>query len=304
MDPTGLPFDTERMVAGLRPWIECESPTWDADAVERMLDLAASELVAMGALVERIPGSGGFAGCRRARLPHVRPGPGILVMGHLDTVHPAGTLTALPFRREGDKVYGPGIQDMKGGIYAALEALRQLAAAGIATALPVTVLLTPDEEVGSPSTRAVIEAEARNHRIVLIPETAQSDGGVTTGRYAIARFNLRASGRPSHAGARLAEGRSAIKEMARQILAIEAMTTPDCTFSVGVVHGGRWVNCVSTLCEGEALSMAKRQADLDRGVERMLALSHQGPDGIGFEVTRGVTRPVWEPNQATLALYD
>ena len=86
------------------------------------------------------------------------------------------------------------------------------------------MLLTPDEEVGSPSTRALIEAEAARHRAVLVPEPAQSNGGVTTGRYAIARFNLRATGRPSHAGARLAEGRSAIAEMARQILAIEAMT--------------------------------------------------------------------------------
>jgi glutamate carboxypeptidase len=303
MDPNGLPFDTERMIAGLRPWIECESPTWDKAAVERMLDLAAAELAAMGASVHAIEGTGGFAGCRVATLPHPKPGPGVLVMGHLDTVHPVGTLEALPFRREGEKVYGPGIQDMKGGIYAAFEALRQLAAAAITTSLPVTVLLTPDEEVGSPSTRDVIEAEAGKHRIVLIPEPAQSDGGVTTGRYAIARFNLRASGRPSHAGARLAEGRSAIKEMARQILAIEAMTTADCTFSVGVVHGGRWVNCVSTTCEGEALSMAKRQPDLDRGIERMLALTHQ-TDGIAFEVTRGVTRPVWEPGPATMALYE
>jgi glutamate carboxypeptidase len=303
MDPNELPFDADRMLAGLRPWVECESPTWDAPAVQRMLDLAASELAAMGATVDSIAGNGGFAGCVRAALPHERPGPGILVMGHLDTVHPIGTLAALPFRREGERAYGPGIQDMKGGVYAAFEALRQLQTAGIPTALPVTVLLTPDEEVGSPSTRALIEAEAARHRAVLVPEPAQGDGGVTTGRYAIARFDLRATGRPSHAGASLAEGRSAIGEMARQILAIEAMTTPDCTFSVGVVHGGRWVNCVATTCEGEALSMAKRQADLDRGVARMLALSHRG-EGLAFEVTRGVTRPVWEPGPATLALYE
>jgi glutamate carboxypeptidase len=303
MNAAELPFDTDRMLAGLRRWIECESPTWDKQAVERMLDLAAGELAALGATVDRIEGNGGFAGCRRATMPHAQPGGGILVMAHLDTVHPVGTLAALPFRREGGKAYGPGIQDMKGGTYAAFEALRQLAAAGVATKLPVTVLLTPDEEVGSPSTRALIEQEAARHRVVLVPEPAHGDGGVTTGRYAIARFNLRATGRPSHAGARLADGRSAIKEMARQILAIEEMTTPDCTFSVGVVHGGQWVNCVATTCAGEALSMAKRQPDLDRGVERMLALSHES-DGLAFEVTRGVTRPVWEPSPATMSLYE
>jgi glutamate carboxypeptidase len=91
--------------------------------------------------------------------------------------------------------------------------------------------------------------------------------------------------------------------MARQIVAIDAMTTEDCTFSVGIVHGGQWVNCVATTCAGEALSMAKRQADLDRGVERMLALSGTSND-VTFSVTRGVTRPVWEPDAGTMALYE
>ena len=219
MDPLTLPFDTDSMLEGLRAWVECESPTWDAVAVQHMLHLAAAELAAMGAEVRLLPGSMGFAGCVHARLPHHDSGPGILVLGHLDTVHPVGTLEALPFRRDGGKAYGPGIQDMKGGVYIAFEALRQLARAGIASALPVTVLLTPDEEVGSPSTRALIEAEAARQKLVLVPEPAQSDGGITTGRYAIARFNLRATGRPSHAGARLSEGRSAISEMAKQVLA-------------------------------------------------------------------------------------
>ena len=192
---------------------------------------------------------------------------------------------------------------MKGGNYAALEAIRQLRRAAIETPLPITMLLTPDEEVGTPSTRDIIEAEAARNKYVLVPEPALANVGVVTGRYAIARFNLEASGKSSHAGARLAAGRSAIREMARQILVIDGMTSEDCTFSVGIVHGGQWVNCVSSSCRGEALSMAKRQADLDSGVERMLALSGTN-DGVAFTVTRGVTRPVWEPNAATLALYE
>jgi glutamate carboxypeptidase len=91
--------------------------------------------------------------------------------------------------------------------------------------------------------------------------------------------------------------------MARQIIAIDAMTSDDCTFSVGIVHGGQWVNCVATTCSGEALSMAKRQADLDRGVERMLALSGTAND-VTFTVARGVIRPVWEPDPGTMALYE
>ncbi|MFL5153896.1 MAG: M20/M25/M40 family metallo-hydrolase [Microvirga sp.] len=304
MNPTNLPFDADAMLAGLRPWIECESPTYDAAAVNRMMDLAARDLALMGARIERIPGRMGFGDCVRARFPHPREDePGVLVMGHMDTVHPVGTLAALPFRRDGERCYGPAICDMKGGNYVALEAIRQLARAGIETPLPVTVLFTPDEEVGTPSTRDVVEAEAARHRFVLVPEPATAEAGVVTGRYAIARFNLETVGRPSHAGARLAEGRSAIRAMARRIIEIEAMTSDDCTFSVGVVHGGQWVNCVATTCRAEALSMAKRQADLDQGVERMLALTGTADD-VAFTVTRGVTRPVWEPDAASLALYE
>lgn len=298
-----LPFDAEEMLRGLRGWVECESPTHDPAAVNRMMALAARHLALMGAAVEIIPGRMGFGDCVRARFPHESREKGTLVLAHLDTVHPVGTLaTGLPFRREGDIAYGPGIQDMKGGTYLALEAIGQLIKAGIPTSRPVTVLLTSDEEVGSPSTRDLIEAEAARHAVVLVPEPARPDGGVVTGRYAIARFNLRTTGRPSHAGARLAEGRSAIREMARQILAIEAMTTEDCTFSVGVIRGGQWVNCVATHCDAEVLSMAKRQADLDAGVAKMLGLRSSTND-VTLEVTRGVTRPVWEPDARVLALH-
>ena len=304
MNPANLPFDSEAMLKGLRAWVECESPTWDAGAVDRMLDLAARDMAIMGATIERIAGRQGFGGCIRARFPHPKQGePGILIAGHLDTVHPVGTLEKLAWRRDGNKCFGPGIFDMKGGNYLALEAIRQLKRASFTTPLPITVLFTPDEEVGTPSTRDIIEAEAARSKYVLVPEPGRPHNGVVTGRYAIARFNLEATGKPSHAGATLAAGRSAIREMARQIIAIDAMTGDDCTFSVGIVHGGQWVNCVASRCSGEALSMAKRQADLDRGIERMLALSGTVND-VTFTVTRGVTRPVWEPDAGTMALYE
>lgn len=304
MNPVDLPFDTETMLQGLRLWVERESPTFDAAAVERMLDLAASDMAAMDAKIERIAGRQGYGGCVRARFPHPKLGqPGILIVGHLDTVHPVGTLQKLPWRRDGNKCFGPGIYDMKGGNYLALEAIRQLARAHIATPLPVTVMFTPDEEVGTPSTRDTIEAEAARNKYVLVPEPGKPGNGVVTGRYAIARFDLEATGKPSHAGATLSSGRSAIREMARQIIAIDGMTSNDCTFSVGIVHGGQWVNCVPSKCTGEVLSMAKRQADLDQGIKRMLALSGIAND-VTFTVSRGVTRPVWEPNSGTMELYE
>src|SRR5277367_5766396 len=103
----GLPFDLETMPLGLRPWVECESPTYDPAVVDRMLDLAARDLAIAGAAIERIAGRGGFAGCVRARFPHPRTdAPGVLIAGHMDTVHPIGTLRELSWRREGDKCFG------------------------------------------------------------------------------------------------------------------------------------------------------------------------------------------------------
>lgn len=305
MDVAKLPIDTDAMLAGLKPWVECESPTWDAMRVGAMMDVAARDMAILGARIERIGGRMGFGDCIRASFNTGDASkPGILIMGHLDTVHPVGTLAKLPWRREGDKCYGPGIFDMKGGNYIALEAIKQILRANVKLALPITFLLTSDEEVGSPSTRDLIEAEAARHKYVFVPEPARPNGGVVTGRYAIARFNLEAVGRPSHAGARLKDGRSAIRIMADMIPQIESMTTSDCTFSVGVVHGGQWVNCVSSSCTGEALSMAKKQEDLDKGVEQMLALSKDNRNDGQFIVTRGVTRPVWEANAKTMAIYE
>ena len=306
MQPLDLPFDVDEMLLGLKPWIECESPTHDAAAVDRMMDLAAYDLATLGAQVERIPGRMGFGGSVRAHLPHPDRGrvPGILILGHMDTVHPIGTLEVLPFKREGDICFGPGLMDMKGGNYISVEAIRQLIRAGLQTPLPITVLFTPDEEVGTPSTRDLIEGEAARSAYVLVPEPGHDDGGVTIGRYAIARFNLRTVGQPSHAGARLSDGKSAIAAMARKIIEIEEMTGPDCTFSVGVIHAGQWVNCVSSFCDAQALSMAKKQEDLDDGIARMLALQ-ESVNGVAFEVTRGVTRPVWHPDQpGTLKIFE
>jgi glutamate carboxypeptidase len=305
MDIAKLPFDADTMLARLRPWVEIESPTFDAARVNAMMDLAARDCALSGASIERIAGRMGFGDCVRAKFSFGHSDkPGILIMGHLDTVHPVGTLGVLQWRREGERCYGPGILDMKGGNFLVLESLRMLQRLGLSPTLPVTFLFTSDEEIGSPSTRDLIEAEAARHKYVLVPEPGRTGGGVVTGRYAIARFNLKAIGRPSHAGSRLKEGRSAIRIMADIIPQIEGMTTDACTFSVGVVHGGQWVNCVASACEGEALSMAKRQADLDSGVERMLAMT-KGDDETGrFIVTRGVTRPVWEPNGKTMAMYE
>ena len=98
-----LPFDEKAMLAGLRTWVECESPTYDAAAVNRCMDIAAKDLADAGARIERIPGTLGFGDCVKASFPHPSNAPGILVMGHLDTVHPIGTLEKLPWRMDGGR---------------------------------------------------------------------------------------------------------------------------------------------------------------------------------------------------------
>ena len=224
-------------------------------------------------------------------------------MGHLDTVHPLGTLAALPWRIDGERLYGPGVLDMKGGVFLALSAMRALQRAGVETPLPVTFLLTCDEEIGSPSTREPIEREAQRHKYVLVPEPARRDGGVTTGRYAIARYKLTATGRPSHAGARPGEGLSAIREVAHQIIGIDAMSKDESTLSCGVVRGGQWVNCVAASASFEILNMSKTEAALAETHERLAALEPADPR-LELHLEVGVRRPLWTTSERDFALYE
>ena len=163
------------------------------------------------------------------------------------------------------------------------------------------MLFTSDEEVGSPSTRALIEATAKRHAHVLVPEPARRDGGVVVGRYAIARFRLTTRGKPSHAGLRLGEGRSAIREMAHQIIAIEGMTDDEAGFNVGIVRGGEWSNVVATLCEAEVLASATTEAKLAEVRSRMQALKPLA--GGEIELADGPVRPVWNTSPGDEAMH-
>ena len=207
-------FDPEEILAGILRWVRIESPTYDLAAVNRMMDTAAADMRDLGAAVERIAGVDGYGDCVRATVSGQREGPGVLVLGHIDTVHPVGTIDGrLPVRRDGEKVYGPGIFDMKGGMYLAVHALKETLRQRGRPALPVTFLFISDEEVGSPSTRAMIEGEARRHRFVLVPEPSRG-GTAVTGRHAFQRFWVTVHGRPAHAGATPRQGSSAISAMA------------------------------------------------------------------------------------------
>jgi glutamate carboxypeptidase len=301
---THQPVDLDSMISGIQRWVEAESPTRDKVAVNRMVDVVQSDVADLPVAVERVPGREGFADNLIVRNQAAGHGAGILILSHIDTVHPVGTLAgALPFRRDGDRLYGPGLFDMKGGAYLALEAFRQVAKAGSAK-LPVTFLFTPDEEVGSPTSRHLIEAEAKKSRYVLVTEPARDGGKIVTARKGVGRFEVHATGVPAHAGARHADGRSAIREMAQQILAIEAMTdyARGVTTTVGMIHGGTAPNVIPQHCH---ISVDLRVCDEAAGREFEAKILGLEPfdTGVKVEVTGGMNRPPFEKSTAIDVLF-
>ncbi|MCA0320113.1 MAG: M20 family metallopeptidase [Proteobacteria bacterium] len=299
-------FTTESLLETVRQWVAIESPTQDVAGVNRMADHAEDLLVAAGAAIERIPGTDGYGDILIGRIAGEEEGPGILVLGHIDTVHPVGTLAGpLPWRVENGRAYGPGIYDMKGGNAMAVAALTHLHATGKRPRLPVSVMFIPDEEVGSPFSRPHIEAEAKRHAIVLVAEPSGEGGKLTVGRHGIARYYLETTGKPAHAGAYHARGRSAIREMARQVLAVEAMTdySRTITLNVGTISGGTHENMVpisSRACVYVLVPTAEAEAEV-RG--RLLALQPHDPD-VKLDVTLGLYRPSYAKTPAIQRLYD
>jgi glutamate carboxypeptidase len=293
----------EALLEAVRGWVEIESPTNDTEGVNRVADHAEGLLRGIGASIERTPGRDGYGDILIGRVPgEVNEGPGLLLLGHMDTVHQRGVFA---YRRDGDRAYGPGIYDMKGGNAMAVAALQHLHATGRRPRLPVTVMLIPDEEVGSPSSRAVIEAEALKHAAALVFEPSGEGGKFTVGRHGIARWHIRTEGRPAHAGAYHAEGRSAVREMAHHILALEALTDHPRNFyvNIGIIQGGTHENMVPAECGAICYALvptAAEEAELRAAVQ---ALPRHDAD-VRTEVTPGLGRPPFGKTPAIQALYD
>ena len=296
--------DLPAMIEGIRRWVETESPSQNIAAVNRMIDVVSQDLAALAVPVERVTGGRGAADTLIARSPEAGDTPGILVLTHIDTVHPLGTLQrALPFRRDGDRLYGPGLYDMKGGAYLAFEAFRRVVRAR-SFRLPVVIMFTPDEELGSPSSRALIEREARRARYVLVTEPARDGGKIVTSRKGVGRFEVLATGVPAHSGSAHSRGHSAIREMARQILAIEGMTDPECgiTTTVGMVSGGTAPNVIPQHCH---ITVDLRVRDAAAGealAANIHALAPVDP-AVTLTVTGGMNRPPFEKTPAIEGLF-
>lgn len=297
-------LNDRQVIETLSHWALCESPSHDAAAVNAMQNLAVEGLPA-AVRVERIPGRDGLGDIV---LLHAGPENGrerLFVIGHVDTVHPIGTAaSSLPVRRDGDRLYGPGLYDMKGGVYAAIRAIADVAGRGTATR-PITMILSPDEEIGSPTTRDLIETIARTSAYALIVEPARAGGAVVTARKGVGWFNLDIEGRPAHAGTHHAEGRSAIREAAHQILRLEGMTdyAKGTTVSVGQISGGTSANVVPRHCRIVADIRITTAQEGDRLTTAINGLRAEDPD-VTLTISGGLNRPPYVRSAGTAALFE
>ena len=300
-------LDPEEILAGIRRWVEMESPSHDAVAVNKLVDMVEGDLRRIGAKLKRTPGRDGFGDVLDAHSPWgSEDEKGILILGHLDTVHPIGALaTTHKFRKEGDKVFGPGIYDMKAGSYMAYYAMQHFVRTGRTTPLPVRILYIPEEEVGSPTSRELIEAAAKKAKYVLVMEPARDGNKCVTARKGVGRFEMKITGKAAHSGARHEDGRSAIKEAARQILHIEGLTDYEkgITTNVGLIKGGSGVNVVPALCELEIDLRVPTQELADSVTAHILGLKSHDPD-CTVEVTGGMNRPPYGKSEGIAQLFE
>jgi glutamate carboxypeptidase len=299
------PFDSRTMLDGIRRWVEIETPTEAPEQVNRMVTMVADGYRDLPATLERVPGRDGRGDHLVARSAWGQDAPGILVLSHLDTVHPLGFIERLPFRVQGDSAFGPGIYDMKGGAYLAYHAFTQLCAGGERSSLGITHLYVSDEEIGSPTSRALIEAEGHRAKYVLVTEPARDGGKIVTGRKGVARFEVFVTGVPAHAGSRPQDGRSAIRELANVIQTLEAMTDikRGVTVNVGVVRGGTKPNVIPEQAYAEVDLRVMTIADANEFVQKILNLKSK-TEGVTVKVTGELNRPPYEKGNAGAALYE
>jgi len=291
----------EPATALLRELVEIESPSRDPAGVARLAERLARELRGLGLTCE-LPPVEGAGPWLLGRSPAA--GAPVMLLGHLDTVWPVGTLARRPARVEGDRLLGPGAYDMKAGLVVMVEALRLLAESGRPLP-PLTVLATPLEETGSGPYRERMLAEMRGQRACLGFEPAGLNGAVKTARKGSGTFVLRAHGKASHAGASLSDGANAILGLAGALLQASALTdeASGVSVSVGTIQGGLSANVVPDLVEATLdVRYPTRAAgeELDRGLRGLRA----SVPGVRLEVGGGLGTPPLERTPAVAALFE
>ena len=288
-------FSTDEMLDDLRRLVEIESPSHDRAAIDRSA-AAVSELITrrLGTAPEIVASAAG---------PHVHwrsPGePRVLVLGHHDTVFPIGALASRPFTVSDGRVSGPGVFDMKGGIVTAVHAVATLADRG-----GIELLFTCDEEVGSLTSRQLIEERAVACGRVLVLEPAADGGALKVGRKGVGMFDLEIGGRAAHAGLEPEKGVNALVEAAHQVLAITAIARPDAgtTVTPTVAHAGTAENVVPAAA---LIRVDVRVTSLDeagRVDKEIAALTPVDPQAT-ITVSGGVNRPPMQVD-ASVELFE
>jgi glutamate carboxypeptidase len=286
----------------LETLVRLESPSDDKAAVDRCGDELARRLAALGAAVQRFP--------QAHRGAHVRaeftgtPSHQVLLLGHFDTVWRLGTIDSMPLHERDGRLHGPGIFDMKAGVAVAALAMQALAATG-RRAPRVVMIWTADEEVGSGTSRALLEAEARRSEAVLVLEPSLPGGAAKTSRKGVGDFRLTVHGVSAHAGLDPEKGASAIHELARQVLALEALqdVSRGITINVGTITGGSRPNVVADLASA---AVDVRVATITDAEAIAAAIRDLMPIDVRtrIEITGGIERPPLERTPAVVRLYE
>lgn len=278
----------------LKTLVETESPSHDKAAVDRVGAIVAEEARKLGAQVEVIPNQdtgdhilARFPSNLQPATLNLQP---ILLLCHMDTVFPLGTIHKTPYREEGEKIFGPGTLDMKAGIVIALAAVESTQRSGMKR--PVTLLCTSDEEIGSHTSRALIEKLAKESALALIMEGALLDGSLKTWRKGVGGFDIIVKGRAAHAGGAHKDGRNAIEEMAHQVIAIQKLTDYDkqTTVNVGVIRGGTVSNVVPEEAAIEVDVRVMQPGEWER-VEAAVRGLKPVLDGTHIEIAGELNRP-------------
>jgi glutamate carboxypeptidase len=294
------------MVRLLGRFVRCESPSGDKAAVDRFGAMVAREWRRRGAVVKilRQPLRGNHL---RIEWPHAasRSDGQILVLGHLDTVYPIGTIAKMPFRVRGGRAWGPGTFDMKGGLVMALAAVDALRAVGVRPRKRVVFLWTSDEEIGSETSRRVIESEARRSDAVLVLEPALGrEGRLKTERKGVGGAEIIVTGRAAHAGIEPEKGVNAVHELALQIARLMKMNDRGrgITVQATVVEGGTATNVVPERARAAVDIRFARVADARR-IERGLRGLRPILRGARVEVRVGGMRPPLERSARVRELF-
>jgi glutamate carboxypeptidase len=297
----------ETILKSIRELVERETKSGEESRLNEIAGFVAGQLREIGGLVELIPQTGYGTHLRvRFDFGHDRTERGILVVGHLDTVWPVGSLERLPFRvtPEGS-AHGPGIFDMKSGVAIVVESLRTVVSRQLTTKRPVTLLLTCDEEIGSRTSRPLVEEEARTAAAALILEPPISGGVVKTGRKGIGTFTVRALGRAAHAGLDPEKGVNAIVELAHQTLRLAGLNDYErgVTVSVGLIEGGSALNVVPASASAKVDVRFWTPEDGENLVAAIRGLT-PATAGAKIEVAGGINRPPMPRSEKNIALYE